>query len=180
MAYLITCAGSKRKELSGIQSSIEAISFHKELIKSREKLIIAIGLQLDWQNCLPAWKLYSGTYSKLYPKISAENWIKACADVKILSALFGWISPCDLVPYYDVKMTDAMRNNEKVSQFWHSSGVLKAFVHSDDIDLLSGSYRKAVSGNSNPIAITPKIIFKDKYGSHKGIWLNEQLTKIKS
>jgi cytoplasmic iron level regulating protein YaaA (DUF328/UPF0246 family) len=178
MAYLITCAGSKRQPLNN-PSSLQELSFHNELGDAREKLIALIpNMQLNWKLTLPAWQLYSGPRSRLYPPITAANWTKNCIDIKILSALFGWIKHTDLVPYYDLKMSDNIPQTRlKIFQYWHNENLLNQFVNQNDIDLLSGDYRKAVHGNTKPISIIPNTQFTD-YGVQKGIWLNNQLENI--
>ena len=111
----------------------------------------------------------------MYPPITEANWTKNCIDIKILSALFGWIKHTDLVPYYDLKMSDNIpQTRRKIFQYWHNQNLLNQFVNLNDIDLLSGDYRKAVHGNTNPISIIPNTQFTD-YGVQKGIWLNNQL-----
>jgi hypothetical protein len=66
------------------------------------------------------------------------------------------------------------QTNQKIFQYWHNQNVLNQLVHQNDIDLLSGDYRKAVHGNTNPVATIPNVKFND-YGVQKGIWLNNQL-----
>ncbi len=108
--YLITCSGSKRKPVFN-PSTIENLSFPK-LSEHRREMINFSGVHLDWNYTLPAWELYSGRYSKLYPKVDIINWNKPCVDIQILSALFGWIKHNDLVPYYDLQMTDKIGVNK--------------------------------------------------------------------
>jgi hypothetical protein len=176
-AILITCAGSKQKpDLN--KSNINDLSF-PELSKFRNKMIELSKIQLNWNHTLPAWKLYSGPYSKLYPQMSFQNWDKKCCEIKILSALFGWIKPWDLIPYYDLKMDDSIKfenDTFKVHQIWFHMKCLKNYVKNNDIDLLSGNYRKAIIGSTLPIGIVPKE-FTDR-GVQKGIWLNDYLNQI--
>jgi hypothetical protein len=48
MAYLITCAGSKRQPTNN-PSSLQQLSFNKELGEAREKLIaLNPHIQLNW------------------------------------------------------------------------------------------------------------------------------------
>lgn len=178
MAYLITCAGSKRQPIKNV-SSLQALSFHNELGDARKKLIaLNPHIQLNWDFTLPAWQLYSGNRSRIYPQITLANWTKDCIDIRILSALFGWIKHTDLLPYYNLRMSDKIpQTNQKIFQYWNNQHLLNQLLHQNDIDLLSGDYRKAVHGNTNPIAIVPNIQFTD-YGVQKGIWLNNQLQGI--
>jgi cytoplasmic iron level regulating protein YaaA (DUF328/UPF0246 family) len=68
--------------------------------------------------CLPAWQLYSGVGARLYPRINNVNWTNTKTDVKILSALFGLIKHTDLIPYYDLAMTDKIfLGNYKINVF---------------------------------------------------------------
>jgi cytoplasmic iron level regulating protein YaaA (DUF328/UPF0246 family) len=177
-AILITCAGSKQKPILN-KSNLNNLSF-PELTKYRNKMIELSQIQLDWDYTLPAWKLYSGPYSRLYPQVSSINWDKKCCDIKILSALFGWIKPWDMIPNYDLKM-DSVITNEKgkfiVSDIWHHMNCLNKFYGANDIDLLSGNYRKALTGSTLPIGLVPEE-FTD-YGVQKGKWLNSYLNKKK-
>lgn len=177
MGYLITCARSKIIPIVPNPSSIINLSFNAQLFEIREEIIAASNIQLDWARTLPAWKLYSGTRSKLYPQISIANWNKPCIDIKILSALFGWVKHTDLLPYYNLRMTDRI-DNQPVWRFWHDQNILLQLINPNyDIDLLSGDYRMAISGNRQNVAILPNIQFND-YGVQKGNWLNVQLNNL--
>lgn len=180
MAYLVTCAGSKLRPNNYNPSEMNNLSFNKELGIARQTLMNLIPyVQLDWNYTLPAWQLYSGNRSKIYPRISETNWTKDCAEIKILSALFGWVNHYDLLPYYDLRMTDRIPStNQTIYKYWESQKLLAQFVNENDIDLLSGNYRKAIHGNSKPVSIIPNIHFYD-YGVQKGIWLNNQLENLK-
>lgn len=180
MAYLITCAGSKIKPDIYSPNELINLSYHHELGDSRQKLLELIpSIQLDWDYTLPAWKLYTGNRSKLYPQITVDNWNKNCSEIKILSALFGWINHTDLIPYYDLKMSDRIiTSNQKIYKYWQNQGLLTQFVNATDVDLLSGDYRKAIHGKTKPVSIIPNVHFND-YGVQKGIWLNNQLENIK-
>lgn len=180
MAYLITCAGSKREPINYNPSSLKKLSFNDELLKARKEIIRLTGIQLDWSKTLPAWELYSGTRSKIYPQIKIENWKKPCVEIKILSALFGWVDYTDLLPKYNLRMSDKIQTDkiQTVWRYWFNQNILDQIVNSnDDIDLLSGDYRKAIIGKSIPISKIPNIIFKG-YGIEKGKWLNEELNKL--
>lgn len=174
MAYLITCAGSKQQPKYN-PSRMEALSFDSELRDARNLLIDASGVNLDWDRTLPAWKLYSGTRSRVYPRVQEHNWIKPTVDIKILSALFGWIKHTDLVPYYDLRMNHRIGNGQPVNRVWFNQGVLLGLVQPDDIDLLSIKYREAVNRRGEPVALLPVVKFPRDYGDAKGIWLNDRL-----
>lgn len=174
MTYLITCAGSKRQPIHN-PSNLQALSFNEELNNARLELLYLTNIQLNWDFTLPAWQLYSGNRSRIYPQITLDNWTKDCIDIRILSALFGWIKHTDLLPYYDLRMSDKIpQTNQKIFQYWHNQNILNQLVYQNDIDLLSGDYRKAVHGNTNPVATIPNAQFND-YGVQKGIWLNNEL-----
>ena len=175
MSYLITCSGSKLCPETFL-SSIEDLSF-PELNVYRKKIINLSGIDLDWNRTLPAWKLYSGNYSRLYPQITERNWINEKTDVKILSALFGWIKHNDRIPIYDLQMNNLLTNKVAVYRTWRDFEILDKFVDSSDIDLLSVNYRKAIRTNGEIGAIIPKVIFTDR-GVQKGRWLNQQLEQL--
>lgn len=178
MIYLITCAGSKITPVIQKPSTLELLSFSQTLNQARQKLLVLTEIDLDWNLTLPAWQLYSGNRSRIYPRITVANWTKDCIDIRILSALFGWIKHTDLLPYYDLKMTDIIPHiNQSIHRYWNNQHLLNInkFVKPTDVDLLSGNYRKAIHGNTNPIAVLPNIQFTDR-GDQKGIWLNNELT----
>jgi cytoplasmic iron level regulating protein YaaA (DUF328/UPF0246 family) len=175
MTYLITCSGSKRQPIIHNPSIIQLLSFNEELNNARFELLHLTNIQLNWDYTLPAWQLYSGNRSRIYPQITEANWTKDCIDIRILSALFGWIKHTDLLPHYDLRMSDKItKTNQKIFQYWHNQNLFNQLVNQNDIDLLSGDYRKAVHGNTNPVATIPNVQFND-YGVQKGIWLNNQL-----
>lgn len=178
MAYLIRCAGSKKQPTRYNPSSLQMLSFNQSLGDSRMELLNLTNIDLDWTKTLPAWQLYSGNRSKVYPRITIANWTKDCVDIRILSALFGWVKHTDLLPYYDLRMTDKItETNQKINRFWQNRNVLNQLFNQNDIDLLSGDYRRAIHGNTNPVATIPNIHFND-YGIQKGNWLNNQLEII--
>jgi cytoplasmic iron level regulating protein YaaA (DUF328/UPF0246 family) len=121
MAYLITCAGCKLKPTNK-PSSLQQLSFHDQLGETRKELIaLNAHIKLNWELTLPAWQLYSGPRSKLYPQITAANWTKNCIEIRILSALFGWINHTDLIPYYDLKMSDNIpQTKQKIFNYWNN------------------------------------------------------------
>jgi cytoplasmic iron level regulating protein YaaA (DUF328/UPF0246 family) len=177
MSYLITCSGSKVKPNQINSSSLNNLSY-PQLNQTRKNLINQYQAQrgnLDWKMCMPAWQLYSGTRAKLYPRVSNIKWTNPNTDVTILSALFGLIKHTDLIPYYDLAMTDKI-NFINVYDYWRNNFDLNIFINPlIDIDLLTNKYRKAFNADENPVANVPNIIWNDRYGVHKGQWLNEQL-----
>lgn len=175
LTYLITCAGSKKQPINQNPGNLQSLSFNESLRNARLELLNLTNIQLNWDYTLPAWQLYSGNRSRIYPRITAANWTKDCIDIRILSALFGWIKHTDLLPNYDLRMSDNIpQTNQKIFHYWQNKNLLNQLVNQNDIDLLSGDYRKAVHGNTTPIATIPNAQFTD-YGIQKGIWLNNQL-----
>ena len=175
MAYIISCSGSKsclsRKKTQ--VSSLEDLKGFPELYKSRLELIKKLDLKLNWDATLPANKLYTG---KVYKKIHEENWGKEKTDVIIVSALFGLIKKDELIPDYNIVMTDKIPGtNKMISTFWRERNIAQYIDDENDIDLLFSKYRKAFNKSSETIGIQPDVIWRDKYGSHKGEWLNQQL-----
>lgn len=181
MAYLITCAGSKQLPNIRKPNIINNLSYNNTLLAPRQQLIALTRIRLDWSYTLPAWELYSGKDSKLYPRVCANNWKKPCIEIRILSALFGWINHTDLIPFYDLKMTSTIKINNSTKSvwcYWRDINLLNAIVdHQADIDLLSANYRKAINGNGQNVAVVPNVHFND-YGVQKGNWLNKQLESV--
>ncbi len=184
MSYLITCSGSK-VEPNQINPSILNNLSYPQLNPTRQILINEYQGQrgnLDWNMCMPAWQLYTGSRARLYPKVDDANWTKPNTDVKILSALFGWINHTDLIPWYNLAMTDKINivnNQTHVYDYWRNNINLNNFINPLlDIDLLSKKYRRALNLAENPVAIEPDLIWNDNYGVHKGVWLNTELELI--
>jgi cytoplasmic iron level regulating protein YaaA (DUF328/UPF0246 family) len=180
MAFLITCCKSKINPVVLNKSSLSKLSFDSILGESRNELLkLNPQIKLNWDYTLPAWQLYSGTRSKIYPQITYDNWLKGCVEIKILSALFGWVKHTDLLPIYNLRMSDRMiSSSQRINKYWQNQNVLAQIVNETDIDLLSGDYRKAIDGTTNPVSIIPNVHFND-YGVQKGIWLNNQLNNVK-
>ncbi len=173
--YLINCSGSKLVNFSGGKSNISNLSYNDSLFDQRQNIITNSGINLSWNNTLPAWQLYKGKYSKLYNQVESNNWIKPSTNILILSALFGWIKHTDLIPAYDLSMKDKI-SGIPVYQIWFQYGILNSLIDSkNDIDLLTQNYRRAIHSKPTPVATTPYKPFKDNYGTHKGKWLNNRL-----
>ena len=181
MSYLITCSGSKQIPTLLNPSSIDNLSFNDLLSSARKKIILEWELesdnQLNWEKTLPAWKLYSGNRSVLYNRIEDENWTKPNSDIKILSALFGWIKHTDKIPVYNLRMDDKI-GGKRIFKFWESTGLLDELITEKDISLLSQNYLRALNSKNSIIKSEPDIEWLDRKGFHKGRWLNEQLSKL--
>ena len=175
MAYLISCSGSKKNPFFINESNLGNLSYNDKLFEARTAMIKLSKIELDWNNCLPAWQLYTG---RLYSRVLEKNWLKPNAEIMILSALFGWINHTDLIPKYDLAMTDRI-NGLYVWSIWHNLNILQDFIIGvTDIDLLSTSYRKSINYNGTYVAQAPNVKWRDNYGFHKGEWLNEQLKNL--
>lgn len=178
MTYLITCSGSKIKPVENNSSNIEKLSFGNSLLEARNNIIQMSKVDLDWSKTMPAWKLYSGNRSKIYPQISAHNWEKSSTDIYILSALFGWIKHTDLIPFYDLQMSDKIGEPAiETWRIWYNTNILSKLINNTAIDLLSNVYRKAINGSIRPFGKLPEAHFTDR-GVQKGRWLNSQLNKV--
>jgi cytoplasmic iron level regulating protein YaaA (DUF328/UPF0246 family) len=120
--------------------------------------------------------LYTG---KVFAQINPENWRKPKTDIVIVSALFGLIKHYELIPDYNLIMTDKINDTKEIiSTFWRNKNIVNLINPNEDIDLLFNKYRMAFNVNGNSIGVTPNINWNDKYGSHKGRWLNEQLNQL--
>lgn len=176
MAFLITCCSSKKKPTQILPGNLNGLYGDRVLRQHRINLITQSGIQLDWSKTLPAYQLYSG---KIYSKISQQNWTKPCVEIKILSALFGWIRHTDLIPYYDLKIDKKKGNlNRAPYIFWRNTGALIGMINANDIDLLSGNYKKAFNGLI-PAQI-PNNFMPPRYdrGDYTGSWLENKLNQI--
>lgn len=177
MAYLITCSGSKTKPVLDNPNNLENLSNNNELFDARLNLIKLTEIELDWSKTLPAWQLYSTNRSIIYRQVLQNNWLKPQTDIKILSALFGWIKFDDLIPYYDLAI-NKRKNGIMPYLFWRESQLLENLILENDIDLLSNTYRKAINYKGNTLANYPVLTWQDNRGHHKGRWLNEQLNLL--
>ena len=179
MTFLITCSGSKKIPNSLNKGSLNELYLNETLFEHRIKLIELSCIKLDWSKTLPAYELYSGPYSKIYKKISQANWKKNCVDIKILSALFGWIRHTDLIPYYDLKMTELKGNmRTPAHKYWLNTGSLLPVVKKYDIDLLSANYKKAIDPKGYILASKPEgFVYRDR-GDCVGYWLENSLSNI--
>lgn len=182
MSYIIACSSSKNNPINfqNFESSIDNLSF-PYFNEYRLELIENLGVNLDWSHTLPAWKLYSGPGSRLYPRIDEDNWLKPCIGIKIASALFGMVKHTDLLPYYDVTMMDRIaNNNQKIYQFWAQNINWVDFINDNDVNLLSLDYKLAINHHGNNLGIIPNFNFGIGYQNlyNKGVWLNEQLTNL--
>ena len=178
--FLISCAGSKQLPMKN-KSKIDLLAYNDILGEARLDLINLTGIELDWDFTLPAWKLYSGNRSRLFRQIDQSNWEKPNAEIKILSALFGWIKHTDLIPYYNLKMDEKRGpNNQYIWKIWYDKGILRQVNINavQDYDLLSNLYRRAINKTGNQIAQVPDEEFTEHYGTQKGKWLNKQLNLI--
>jgi cytoplasmic iron level regulating protein YaaA (DUF328/UPF0246 family) len=178
MIYLITCCKTKKcpSDVGGFKkSTLTDLSFNNELEESRKELIKRYEGNLDWERCLPAYKLYCG---RLYKPISDDVWRNSGSDILILSALFGWIRYDDLIPIYDLRMDSTSNLSERITPktFWKKSGKLCEVLRKIKdrfTDLLSNNYRESL-GDCKEILIIPDDFGKDR-GTARGEWLNDKL-----
>jgi cytoplasmic iron level regulating protein YaaA (DUF328/UPF0246 family) len=172
MAFIISCSGRKICPLQNPNSqpsTIEALSFNEELLIWRNQNIENHNVILDWNYCLPAWQLYSG---RLYSQVEENNWIKSNTKVLIVSALFGLIKHTDLIPTYDLFMTDG---NNGIASYWRENVDLNEFINEQyDVDLLFKKYRKAFNINGERVSQFNIQNFIGR-GHNQGKWLNQQL-----
>ncbi|MDI9358760.1 MAG: peroxide stress protein YaaA [Phycisphaerales bacterium] len=173
MAYIITCCGVKRMSLNPQESSLEKLSF-SELNNARKQLIQQLNISLNWQQTCPAYELYQG---RLYSQIDRGNFLKPKTDIIILSALFGLIKHTDLLPMYDLMITYRIPTTQQsVASFWLEQNLNQYITPwQNHIDLLSDTYRRAFN---TEVGMNPNIEWRDRYGVHKGRWLNEQLQRL--
>lgn len=178
MAYFISCSGEKTcvaREHTKV-SNLESLTGFSDLYKARLELINLLDLKLNWDQTLPAYKLYNG---RVFKKISSENWTKKDTNIIIVSALFGLIKHDEHIPDYNLIMTDKIPGtNELISTFWKDKNLEQYVSKDNDIDLLFSKYRKAFNKKGDNIGVIPNVTWRDKYGSHKGEWLNEQLNRL--
>jgi hypothetical protein len=131
MSYLITCAGSKIEPIEFRPSNYGNLSF-EELSAERAVILSKSGIVLNWDLCLPAYILYSGKHSQIYSQIDELSFLNLNTDIMILSALFGWIRPLDLIPHYNLRMSDKIDGGKKVWQIWKDLNILHKFIKTED------------------------------------------------
>lgn len=90
------------------------------------------------QKTMPAIKRYTGVvYDGLdYESLNSKEKKYVDSNVKIVSALFGLVSPKDYIPNYKLKI-----DKLGVAKLWKGENVINEFV----IDLLPQAHKKAVT-----------------------------------
>jgi cytoplasmic iron level regulating protein YaaA (DUF328/UPF0246 family) len=105
-----------------------------------------------------------------------ENWNKEGTEILILSALFGWIKHTDLIPFYDLRITEKKGNMENAAYiYWRDKAILSELITIKDIDLLSIPYKKALL--SNPSKVPQNFQYTDR-GDCVGYWLEKELSNL--
>ena len=175
MTFIISCSGDKAcvSREKNQKSSIKELLVFPSLLQARTELIEKLGIKLNWSETMPAYELYTG---RLYKKVQQENWKKQKTDVIIVSALFGLLQHDELIPYYNVVMTDKIPGSDEIiSTYWLKHNLNQYITNKTIVDLLFSQYRKAFNKKGDNIGEIPNVLWRDKYGTHKGEWLNEQL-----
>ena len=178
MTYIISCSGDKScvSREKNQKSSINELLVFPSLLQARTELIEKLGIKLNWSETMPAYGLYTG---RIYKKVHQENWQKQKTDVIIVSALFGLLQHDELIPYYNVVMTDKIPGSDEIiSTYWRKHNLNQYINNKTIVDLLFSKYRKAFNKKGDNIGEIPNVIWRDKYGSHKGEWLNEELNRL--
>lgn len=135
---------------------------------------------LDWDNCLPAFKRYTGI---VFSKVEEQNWQNA-DNVLIISPLWGIIKPYDKIPDYTLEMTDVIQSNmhnynSVIWRIWRPilDNLLTELYPKETIYTLL--YQKCARGFSVDVRNSlerPELVWRDKYGHHRGEWLNDCLS----
>lgn len=196
---LVPCTSRKSDDV-GSESSLAQLSFPKLDVKRRQLLDIYTNTDytifsdkkhkiirhqdesrgLNWKNCLPAYKMYTG---RIFSQVNIDNWQKA-KDVLLVSPLWGIIKPEDMIPKYTLEMSDyifSKKNNlsSSVWKIWRP--VLDELIHelSDGQTTFSLLYNKSSRGfsvNTRNTFECPVPNWRDNYGHYKGEWLNDYLS----
>ena len=130
MKYLINGTINKSRLLDDIPFDINGLTYDYQ--KHTTNILRKFNVKLDTSKTLMAKDLYKGAPFALLEDKFNNN------QIMILSSLFGWLSPYDRIPLYDLKMTP------ELSDYWYSTGVLRSGIIFTDIHLLSIPYLKAV------------------------------------
>lgn len=198
---LVPCTDRKSDKI-GLESSLDKLSFPKLDVKRRQLLDIYTNTdytifsdkkhtiirhqdksrELNWKNCLPAYKMYTG---KIFSQVTIPNWQKA-EDVLLVSPLWGIIKPEDKIPNYTLKMSDYIFSEKynfssSVWKFWRP--VLDELINelSDGqttFSLLFNSCSLGFGVNTRNSFESPVIQWRDNYGHNKGEWLNDHLSNL--
>jgi cytoplasmic iron level regulating protein YaaA (DUF328/UPF0246 family) len=198
---LVPCT-SRKSDAQGEKSSLADLSFnqlnnvrefiedtyrniHYDIISDRSRNIHRHdnnSRTLDWDNCLPAYKRYTGI---LFSKVEEQNWQNA-DNVLLVSPLWGIIKPHDKIPKYTLEMTDFLSSethnfNSAIWRIWRP--VLDELINelSDGQTTFSLLYNKCSHGfsvDTRNSFESPVIQWRDKYGHHKGEWLNDYLSNL--
>jgi cytoplasmic iron level regulating protein YaaA (DUF328/UPF0246 family) len=135
---------------------------------------------LDWDNCLPAYKRYTGI---LFSKVEEQNWQNA-DNVLFVSPLWGIIKPHDKIPKYTLEMTDVIQSaihkyNSVIWRIWRPvlDNLITELYPKETVYTIL--YQKCSLGFSVDIRNSlesPETVWRDNYGHHKGEWLNDELS----
>jgi len=196
--YLMTCSRNKMPK-GNLHSTVSNLSFNNLLGRYRKRLITEyenIYGPLNWYECMPAIDRYDGPL--LYTE-SVKNAIKNnSSQVLIISALFGIVKPSDLIPNYNLIMTDTL-NKLRINNFWRTcqkestKGILNEVLISNKLNsdityvsLLSKPYQMAFDGFTQtgkipsefvPNLILPPSIDEIDFKDRRGHWKKKYLIK---
>jgi len=200
--YLLPCSSGKDSSDLLFSSSIENLTFQKELNDYRKEFIkllnncnshkryarklgyIDIPKQnINFNKTKSANELYSK--GKLYKAAKSLTWTSCQKNrIYILSALFGIINANDKIPYYDLAMKDQIDGESNAPQkFWE--GKLDKIISNLKIkepeiyDLLGNDYRDVFNSESKVLLIIPEFNFgindRSSTSIKRGDWLLNSL-----
>ena len=196
---LVSCS-SRKSNVKGVKSDLTSLSFHNELHQTRKYIIdrylngdcnfwdtktnqkrnLCPSKSLDWGNCLPAYKRYTGI---VYSHVEKCNWQKA-DNVLIISPLWGIIRPEDKIPHYNLQMSDLLisEKNHTETAIWRvwrpvlDDLLVKLSKNIPPYTLLFNNCSLAFGVNNRNTFESPIPNWNDNYGHHKGKWLNNYLS----
>ncbi len=159
-----------------IMSQIQSLSKDKleKVMAAKGKLLEeVIGMHENWdggKSTWPAASLYNGD---AYSRLSARNWSKetwefAQNHLVILSGLYGWLRPKDLIKPYRLMVGAPLKlgNGQSLYQFWQDKMIDQFAEYSNCIGVMTASkeYAQMITF-PNPIQKWIFVDFKVQKGS---------------
>jgi cytoplasmic iron level regulating protein YaaA (DUF328/UPF0246 family) len=145
MRILLPPSEGKAEPEGGEPVDLDSLVFAGELRKQRQKLLRAVDPKLRKALAAPAAEVYTGVlYQRLdLPMLPAAARRRAAKRVLIASALWGFVRPTDLIPYYRLPPSTKLDGIGPLSAWWRPA--LAAAMPDEPgetiVDMRSGAYR---------------------------------------
>ena len=147
MRILLLPSEGKAEPEGGEPVDLDSLVFAAELRKQRQKLLRALDPKLRKAPAAPAAEVYTGVlYQRLdLPGLPAAARRRAAKRVLISSALWGFVRPTDVIPYYRLPPSTKLDGIGPLAAWWRPA--LAAAMPDEPgetiVDMRSGTYVSA-------------------------------------